>query len=360
HLSAGELAVTKVEGREGLSEPYAFAVDFVLRSGDGLDLDELLGREGELTLRRNTGEERVVHGECHRVELTGVAAGVPSYRVTLRPRLSRLALVTQSRIFQGKSVPQIVDAVLSRAHVAHRSALAGSYPALEYVAQYRESDLAFVSRLLEEEGIWYRFEHGPGSHELVLGDEPSGYAEHASDVPFRFKTGEADEAEHIHWLERECRDEPGEVELREYDFERPGLEVTSRAGDRKGPQVYEVVAGKYDGSSGKERAKRRLEGLRYGAETFQGKGNSLAFVPGAAIQLEERERILVVRMTHSATQELSSGGAGERSASYENAFEGIDAKRAYRPKRSTPQPKIRVFADSSGPERRGLMQEAAC
>jgi type VI secretion system secreted protein VgrG len=94
---------------------------------------------------------------------------VPSYRVTIRPRLSRLALVTQSRIFQGKSVPEIVDAVLSKHGVAHRSALSGSYPAREYTAQYRETNLAFVSRLLEEEGIWYRFDHAPGSHEGSAG-----------------------------------------------------------------------------------------------------------------------------------------------------------------------------------------------
>src|SRR6266704_380307 len=147
--AAGDLAVTRGEGSEGISEPYAFAVDFVLRSGDALDLDELLGVEAELVLRGNSGEERVVHGECHRIELTGVAAEVPAYRLTIRPRLSRLKRVKQSRIFQGKSVPEIVGAVLGEHGVAHRSALTGSYSAREYTAQYRESDLAFVSRLLE-------------------------------------------------------------------------------------------------------------------------------------------------------------------------------------------------------------------
>jgi uncharacterized protein involved in type VI secretion and phage assembly len=71
-VAAGDVAVTRVQGREGLSEPYAFVVDLVPRAGEPIDLDALIGAEGELTLRRNTGEERVIHGECHRIELVGV------------------------------------------------------------------------------------------------------------------------------------------------------------------------------------------------------------------------------------------------------------------------------------------------
>jgi type VI secretion system secreted protein VgrG len=339
-VAAGDVAVTRVQGREGLSEPYGFAVELVPRAGEPIDLDALVGAEGELTLRRNTGEERVIHGECHRIELVGVAAGVPSYRVTIRPRLARLGAAARSRIFQGKSVPEIVAAVLDEHGVAHRRALAGSYAARELTAQYRETDLAFVSRLLEAEGIWYRFEHGPGRHELVLGDAPSAYVDGGVELPVLLGGGTADETEHVARVERECRAVVGAVALRDYDFERPALALDAREGTAEGPEVYEPAPVVVEGGAG-ERARRRLEGLRHGTETWAGKGNGLGVVPGSIVGLEERGRVLVVRVTHGVEQELSAGAAGERRARYENAFEGIEAGRAYRPRRATPRPRIR-------------------
>lgn len=339
-VAAGDVAVTRVEGREGLSEPYAFAVELVPRDGEPLDLDALLGAEAELTLRRNTGEERVVHGECHRIELLGVAAGAPSYRVELRPRLSRLGSAARSRLFQGKSVPEIVAAVLDEHGVAHRRALGGSYPARELVAQYRETDLALVSRLLEGEGIWWRFEHAPGSHTLVLGDAPGAYADPGGELPVVLGGGTADETEHLSRLEREVRFAAGAVALRDYDFERPALPLDERAAAGDGPEVYEPAPATVEGSA-RERARRRLEGLRHGIETYAGEGNGLAVVPGAVVGIEGRGRVLVVRATHTAEQERSAGSAGERLATYGNAFEGIDAGRPYRPRRTTPLPRIR-------------------
>src|SRR3990172_364891 len=103
-----ELAVEHVEGQEGLSAPYAFEVGFVPVSGEPVDLEALAGAEAVLAIVRPGGAQRIVHGECVRAELTGVAAGVPRYRLRIGPRLLRLGPARRGRGFQGESAPQSV------------------------------------------------------------------------------------------------------------------------------------------------------------------------------------------------------------------------------------------------------------
>src|SRR5512138_2576310 len=184
-LGEEDLVVTAVRGREGLSDPYAFEVAFHAASRGPLDLAPFLGAEAVLSLRRPGGEERVVHGECVMAGLAGVAAGAPRYRLRIAPRLLRLASVVRSRVFQEKSVPDVVKEVLDAHGVVHRDALSGSYPAREYLVQLGESDLAFVARVLADEGIWYRFEHADGGHTLVLADAASALADAPGPVPLR-------------------------------------------------------------------------------------------------------------------------------------------------------------------------------
>jgi len=339
-LGAADLLVSRVSGREALSEPYAFEVELARRDRGPLDLAALVGAEAELRLHRPSGEARVVHGEAWRVELTGVAAGAGRYRAWLGPRLLRLGRVERSRLFQGRSVPQIVEAVLGEHGVAHRSALAGQYQPREYVAQYRESDLAFVSRLLEAEGIWYRFEHAAGKHELVLADGESGQARRAGEVPVRHETGQGGDAEHVSRLARTHRATTEAVERRDYDFERPALALTARAGAAGGPEVYEWPGGFLDGPAGRERAARQLEALRHGRATLAGEGTCLDVQPGTAFALAGHGRVLAVRVTHQGEQELGAGAATAITASYRNEFQGIAADQPYRPRRRSPRPRI--------------------
>ena len=185
-LGEEDLFVLSVEGREALSEPYAFDVVFHPASGDPLDPPSFLREEAVLALRRPTGEERYVHGECVRVQLVEVAAGKPIYRLRIGPKLLRLSHAVRCRIFQEKSVPEIVRGILDEHQVDAEVSLSGSHPAREYVTQYEESDLAFVTRLLAEEGIWFRFDHVEGGHTAVLGDATSALVE-APAVPQRIR-----------------------------------------------------------------------------------------------------------------------------------------------------------------------------
>jgi type VI secretion system secreted protein VgrG len=120
-----DLHVLAVEGREALSEPYAFDVTFRPASEEPLDAASFLRAEAVLALRRPTGEERHVHGECVQFRLVEVDAGNPLYRLRIGPKLLRLEHVVRSRVFQEKSIPEIVQEVLAERQIETRVSLAG-------------------------------------------------------------------------------------------------------------------------------------------------------------------------------------------------------------------------------------------
>ena len=349
-LAEPDVSVRRVVGREGLSTPYAFDVDFLPASGEPLELSDLVGAEALLTLRRPQGSERNVHGLLQSVEMVEVAAGKPRYRARLAPRLVRLGLVRRSRIFQSMSVPDIVKKVLDEGEVKHRESLADSYPPREYCVQYRETDLAFVSRLLEEEGIFYFFEHGTDEHVMVLADAGGGCVELAGDgtVPFRgvARVGaEAEEEEHLTELERARRLRTGKVSLRDFDFERPELKVEGQCeadGDAFKLECYEYPGGFRDGGAGSRLSRVRLEELRFGVETFAGAGTCLRFLPGATFETAEHadaamnRKLLLARVEHEAWQR---GGEEAIDQGYRNAFAALDAGVPYRPLRRTRRPR---------------------
>src|SRR5262249_32587644 len=156
--------------------PYLAEIDILVPSADE-DPMLLLGQNGVLTLTRGSSERRLT-GVVTAVELLEPLLSSHTHmRVRLEPAMALLDLSQRSRMFQNKSVKDILDAVLGEALGAYgRSyelSLDGSYPTREYCLQYRESDLAFVERLAEEEGISYAFEHEGETERLVMRDRNS-------------------------------------------------------------------------------------------------------------------------------------------------------------------------------------------
>ena len=150
-LAEEDLSVRRVWGREALSQPFAFEIEFHRIDDDPVALADLVGADALLSIRRPDGPERHVHGILWSVEMVEVVQGKPRYRARLVPKLERLRHVRRSRVFQKLSVPEVVAKVLDEAAVKYRRSLTGSYAPREYCVQYREPDLVFVSRLLEDE-----------------------------------------------------------------------------------------------------------------------------------------------------------------------------------------------------------------
>jgi len=353
-VSEEELVVTRVVGREALSTPFAFDVELVPASGDPLDVADLTGAEALLTLREEPGgAERHVHGILWSVEMAGVASGRPRYRARLVPALDRLGAVVRTRAFQGRSAPEIAARILGDAGVAHRLALAASYPARELCVQYRESDLAFVARLLEEEGIFYFFEHEPDAHVMVLADEVSACGPMAggTSVPYREPGSHGIAEEHLSRVEHVRRAAPATASVQDFDFTRPALDVVGErtaAGDPLGLEHHEYPGRFTDPAAGARRAAVRLEGLRAASETFTGAGTCFRLVPGASFDLVDhpdaafQRKLLVLRVEHDAARQDGSAGAAVPPHGYRSTFGAIDAAAPWRPRRRTRRPVARA------------------
>ncbi|HEX8703171.1 MAG TPA: type VI secretion system tip protein TssI/VgrG, partial [Myxococcaceae bacterium] len=351
-FAAADLVVTRLAGEEALSELFEFHVEFFPASMDALDTRELLSTQATLSLSDPDGAERFFHGWVDEVRDLGRRHNRPEYRIRMVPSLRQLSHIRRSRIFQQLSVPDIVKKVLAAGHVDHRLALSGSYPKREYCVQYRESDLSFVRRLLEAEGIFFFFEHSQDAHVMVLGDSPNACEPLPGEatLPFRAETGqESDVGEYVSRVERTNRLLPGKVALRDFDFERPTLDLTTQATEDQevsGLEIYDYPGDYVQPGEGKRLSKVRLEELRFGIQTQACTGTSHRLMPGATFTLAEHPDdglngdLLVVRVRHEGSSAIITGEAKELTDDYQNTFLTLPSGASYRPRRTTRVPVI--------------------
>lgn len=169
-LGPGALAFAALSGREEVSRLFAFTLNLT-GSGPEFDPDTLLGTPMTLAIDLPDGSRRHLGGECVQVACLGIREGRLHYQATLRPWLWYASRDERCRLFERRSVPEMVRQVLASYPFRTRFLLSRPYAPRLYCAQYRESDADFVMRLLESEGLWFWFEHLPGRHELVIADD---------------------------------------------------------------------------------------------------------------------------------------------------------------------------------------------
>ena len=160
-------------GEEGISMPFWFTLD-LLSEDPSIDAKKLLHSPARVTTRLANGDERPIHGRINRFAQLDRQGELVSYRAQMVPWLWFLSLSSDCKIFQNLSVLEIVEQVFkSQGYSDFQIKCTRSYPKREFCVQYRETHLNFVSRLLEEEGIFYFFEHSDDKHVLTLGDSPN-------------------------------------------------------------------------------------------------------------------------------------------------------------------------------------------
>lgn len=179
-LPDDDLLFVSMTAVERISDLFEFDLELMTEKAP-IEIDGLLGTN--MTVRVNTdGATRYYNGYVASLSLSGERGGYAVYHATLRPWLWFLTRNRDCRIFQGLSVPDIVQEVLRDHHFTDLSLrLSGSYLPWEYCVQYQESDFDFISRLLEHEGIYYYFTHRNGAHTLVLGDGQQAHDALATD-----------------------------------------------------------------------------------------------------------------------------------------------------------------------------------
>jgi type VI secretion system secreted protein VgrG len=350
-VAAGDLLVRRVAGREALSAPFRFEVAFEPRSGEPLELRDLVGKAALLRLERPDGTARLVHGMAAAVELAGWDRDRPRYRAVLLPRLGLLRQTLQSRVFQDRSAVEAVQAVLGEGQVGVRLALRADPPKRGFFVQYRETDADLVARLLEEEGIFTWYEHGEEDHVLVLGDDVSACpaVPGSASLPHRagetFGEGEGDE--HVAEVSLAGAVRPDRAALRDFDFEKPALDLTaSQALGRSGIERYEYPAGYTDPAEGKRRARLRIEELRGGEEGLEGRSNCLRLAPGLRFEIEGHPDpamsgdLVVAELVHGAVQTEAAGEVAAVEHHYRNWFRALPTRLPHRPPRRARRPAL--------------------
>ena len=177
-LAPSALKFRLLAGEETLSSLYQFAVEFIADTAS-LDMNQLLGQPVTLEIQTHPGGTRWLGGQVVRCELTGRETHTPRsyvYTATLRPWLWYLTRTTDCRIFQNKNVRDIIGEVLTPYGFPFEFRLGAHYREWEYCVQYQESHFDFISRLMEQEGMYYYFEHAPGQQTLILADDLSAHA----------------------------------------------------------------------------------------------------------------------------------------------------------------------------------------
>jgi type VI secretion system secreted protein VgrG len=327
---------------EGMSELFSFNI-LAVSLDNNIDLDTLLGQSCHVVADEGTLGRRFYHGIVTEAMWERTEGDLNYYRLLLRPWIWLLGKTSDCRIFHDKTVLEIVSETFQRHGFRDfRLATTHSYPTLHYTVQYRETDLNFVERLLEQHGISWFFEHSENNHTLVLADGRSSHtpAPDLAQVKFNAGTREHKQAREPvldHWsLSRRLRS--GKVALTDYNHLTPNAQMRA---DHVGSESYEynalelfdfpgIYAKQDDGSL---YARVRLEAEQCVDKRRQGRGNALALVPGVTTTLVQHPRApentdyLVVRVNSRVgpqfyRNESDSGADQGYSASYE--CQGLD------------------------------------
>lgn len=337
-IEEAELVVVEMSGLERLSTQFTFLL--VCEAPASVHSGRLVGRRAEISLGAH-GALRVVRGVVARAKRTISDDGVARVELTVRPEAFRLTLGRDCRAFQHSTTPAIVDAVLGA--VPHRWELSREYDAREYTAQYREDDWTFAARLLEEEGIFYWFDHEEAS-QLVLGDRSSAAAdlEGGAVLPFALDPGLVEDREHVTELASEARGTATRFTVASFDPRHPRLPVGASAGEGSLETYDAPGAGPRSPSACARRAADWREAAVAAARGVAGRTSSVRVVPGRVLEIEGHPiasydaRYVVTEVTYRWGRQEARPGAEGDERRLECRFRAIPRDVPFRPERQAP------------------------
>lgn len=368
-LADDKLLFYRMTATEQLGRLFYYELDLLSNDPD-IKLEEILG--GNVTIRSygHGGRQRFFNGYVSRFGLVGMHGEYYRYQTSVRPWFWFLTRTADCRIFQEKTVPDIIKEVFRENGFSDfDEVLSNSYRQWTYCVQYRETDFNFVSRLMEQEGIYYYFRHEDGKHTLVMTDSISGHESVPGyeEVPY-YPPEETDRRERdfiSSWVVRQ-EIQPGTYALNDYDFKKPkaSLQVKSmikREHEQASFEVYDYP-GEYDETGdGENYVRARIEELQAQHELVHGSGNVAGLTTGCLFQLtnytredQNREYLLVSAEYELGPQEYESKNSGVEGY-FHCALQAIDSQQSFRAERTTPKPSVQgpqtaVVVGKSGEE----------
>jgi type VI secretion system secreted protein VgrG len=388
-LEDGTLRILELSGFEEISRYSVYNLELLSKKAD-IDFSDMLQNPARIEIKKGVklaGSDKRgiqtlrIHGVLRSFEQVEQRLDWVRYRAELVPPLWKLSLTTQSRIFLDMSVPDIVKEVFQQYGFSpgtdfEMKNLSGYQPR-EFVMQYEETDLDFVDRWLEHEGIFYFWEHSDQGSKLVLANATAAYPatqgtstisyNPLADTTDRVEVGESDKAAED-WFREEaistyrCTQKviPKKVVLKEYNWRKPTdeLKVEQDVAKEGVGTIYESNNHYKDTGHGKKLAEARAQEHLCREIVFSGESDCKSFRAGATYKLEKHFRsdfnkdYLLISVNHSASQTVELATNQTINAEYRNTFSAIPADQVFRPLRQTKWPNIGGFIsakiDASG------------
>lgn len=355
-LGPDVLRIHRLEAQETLSQLGEICIDCLSESPD-LDPDALLGQLACVAIALPDDATRHLSGHVSRFAHTGTEGRYQRWQLVLRPWLWLLSRTADCRIFQNQTAPDIIKKVFADhgAIAVFRDELTGSYREREYCVQYRETDLDFVCRLMEDEGIYFHFEHQPGQNLLVLCDSISAHspAEGAGTLEFVDNYRAREEAtDHVRDWRFERQVMPGKTRHIDYDFKRPQVRLDAKASLGRAHEQAEHEHFDYPGdflvqADGDQLARVRLDEWQAGHELAHAQTNARALACGRLFTLsghvrsEQNREYLVTATRIRLRSEGQESDGSTRGSDYQCDFTAQPSAQEFRPPRLTPRPSVR-------------------
>jgi type VI secretion system secreted protein VgrG len=354
-LGKDELVLTRFEASEALSEPFEYTVEALSETED-VDFNAALGSDCCVSIESYNGSQRRFNGVLVEARWLGLKEMYYCYQLVLRPWFWLLTRTSDCRIFANKTALDIVQEVFGEHDFAkYDNRTSENCHTREYTVQYRESDFNFVSRLLEEEGISYFFEHSEDSHVLVLADAKSSYSP-LNGGPIMFRQLAArerrNEENFSEWVPGR-RFNTGKVSLKDYDYLKPSNALLSEK-DASASYANSTLEGfDYPGrytekSVGDKYARVRIEAEQASDERCQAAGDAVSLFPGALMDFgnhpnkSQNREYLVLRAHHTYTSEHYRSTSGSHADElYEGRYECLPSDKPFRYPMRTAKPVVR-------------------
>jgi type VI secretion system secreted protein VgrG len=350
------LVLNSLSGTEELGRPFLY--ELLMSSTDSkADLVSVLGASVTVKVVQPDKTTRYFNGVIGRISYAGMRGGARSYRIELRPWLWLLSHRRDCRIFQNQSPQDIITSVCKAASFSDFDTSGwtklGLDP-LEYCVQYDESTFDFITRLMEQFGIYYYYKHSAGKHTVMFCDDLSAHASIGAAIPFRTRqTAGRAVVDHIMQWSSELAVVPGQVTFQDYNFTTSGTDLTARTSKTASHPHGDYEAFEYPGlhtnvSGGQSLSGVRAEHHAARRQMMFGTTNSRKITTGCKFTLSDfyeaaqNTDYTVIRATYTlSVSQVRAGASGATRDTYRCTFQCIGATTQFRLARVTPRPLIR-------------------
>ena len=348
------LLLTQVTGHEELGRLFEFQLSMQSTNLD-LKFEDIIGKNVTIRLEGGKGSAtRYFNGFIKSFQMLDVDNDMASYQATMVPWLWFLTQTSDCRIFQKQKVPEIIKKVFQDAGFNDfEDQSSGSFREREFCVQYRETDFNFVSRLMEEEGIYYYFQHEDGKHTLIMTDSISGHESYPSYEKIEYREYSSGESGSEFIRSWQCSNHflTTAYAHRDFDFKKPRTDLLSsaeipREHEAAGLEIYDYPGEYVKGADGDNLAKVRISEIQAGHDLYHGSSDAQGIQSGSLFDLEKHLRsdqnasYLITAVQHTMQGDSygnESSGEGEL---YQCTFSAVKKETQYRAARITAKPLI--------------------